>query len=82
MKVNNFKKMQGYTHTEREWLLLMQVNGDAPKSVPDPFQASPCISMDLATAARCGYSLKDVNPPEFTFGIFVQINQVFLCNSH
>ena len=42
--------------------------------------------MDLATAAaaaaRCGYSLKDVNPPEFTFGIFVQINQVFLCNSH
>ena len=42
----------------------MQVNGDAPKSVRDPFQAS-CISMDLATAARaaaataarCGYSL-------------------------
>ena len=45
----------------------MQVNGDAPKSVPDPFQASweasPCISMDLATAtaadaaARCVHSL-------------------------
>ena len=30
----------------------MQVNGDAPKSVPDPFQVSwevsPCISMDAA----------------------------------
>ena len=45
----------------------MQVNGDAPKLVPDPFQASweasPCISMDLATdadaaaAARCVHTL-------------------------
>ena len=34
----------------------MQVNGNVPKSVPDPFQASwegsPCISMDLAIAAH------------------------------
>ena len=52
----------------------MQVNRDAPKSVPDPFQASwealPCISMDLAAAAaadadtaaaapvRCVHTLK------------------------
>ena len=50
----------------------IEMHGDAPKSVPDPFQASwqasPCISMDLdaaaaadvaaAAAARCVHTLK------------------------
>ena len=57
--------MLSYEHTERQRQRLMQVNGDAPKSVPDLFQASweasPCISMDLAAAARCVHTLK--KPP-------------------